>query len=206
MKVGIIDTGACNLNSVYQALRRTGAADLVVSHVSAELSRCDRLILPGVGSAAAVMEGITRYDLRDFLLLTGRPLLGICLGMQIQALDSAEVPAGQSDAAASVPCMGLMTLHVERFPGEDLILPHMGWDQVHASACPLFSGIPQDSFFYFVHSYYVPLCQQTIATCTYGVTFSAATQNGNMYGVQFHPEKSGAAGQRLLDNFLRLSL
>lgn len=201
MRVGIIDTGACNLNSVYQALRRTEAA-ICVSHRSSELTACDRLILPGVGSAQAVMAGIEQYGLRELIVTTRQMVLGICLGMQIQAAASREVPQGY--AHEHIACLGILPGCVQRFPDTELILPHMGWNQVHFQAHPLFQGLRQDSFFYFVHSYYLPLSAQTIATCTYGVTFSACTQQDNFLGVQFHPEKSGPAGQRLLENFLHI--
>lgn len=201
MKVGVIDTGACNLNSVCQACLR-GGADITVSHEPSEMQDCDKYILPGVGTAQAVMDGIRQYRLRDFILGIRKPMLGICLGMQIQAKSSEEVPQGSGSGGTE--CLGMVDAVVRRFPSENLILPHMGWDQVHFGDHPLFRGLKQDCFFYFVHSYCMPVVGSTIATCTYGIEFSAAIARDNFMGVQFHPEKSGEAGQRLYENFFSL--
>ncbi len=198
MKIYIIDTGSANLNSVVQAFRRIGQ-DAVVSSDIAEISSADRLILPGVGTACAVMQGIEKYKLRDFILDTKKPLLGICLGMQIQAKDSTEVPLNTDSV---IECLGIVDSHVVKLEDKGLRLPHMGWNTVTHTDHPLFEGIKQNAFFYFDHSFAMQTGDYTIGTTEYGVPFSSAIAHDNFMGVQFHPEKSSEAGERLLKNFI----
>jgi len=199
MKISIIDTGSANLNSVVQAFKRIGYEAIVSSEIS-ELQNADRLVLPGVGTAAAVMDGINKYKLRDFILETQKPLLGICLGMQIQATDSEEVPLGQDSV---IECLDIVKARCVKLKCDGLRLPHMGWNTVNHTDHPLFSDIKQDAYFYFDHSFAMQTGDYTIGKTTYGTEFSSAIAKDNFMGVQFHPEKSSAAGEQLLTNFIK---
>ncbi|MBP5243514.1 MAG: imidazole glycerol phosphate synthase subunit HisH [Succinivibrio sp.] len=199
MKISIIDTGSANLNSVVQAFKRIGY-EAVISSEIADLKNADRLVLPGVGTAGAVMDGINKFKLRDFILETKKPLLGICLGMQIQATDSEEVPLGQDSV---IDCLDIVKSHVVKLKCDGLRLPHMGWNTVSHTDHPLFADIRQDSYFYFDHSFAMQTGDYTIGKTTYGTEFSSAIAKDNFMGVQFHPEKSSAAGEQLLTNFIK---
>ena len=150
MKIYIIDTGSANLNSVVQAFKRLGYDAVVSSDISA-MNDADRLVLPGVGTACAVMDGVEKYALRDFILNTKKPLLGICLGMQIQGTSSSEVPLNSSDDV--ITCLDIVKAGVTKLPDTGLRLPHMGWNTVTHTDHPLFDGIRQDAYFYFDHSF-----------------------------------------------------
>lgn len=199
MKIYIIDTGSANLNSVVQAFKRLGY-EAVISSDTDEMKDADRLVLPGVGTACAVMDGIEKFKLYDFILNTKKPLLGICLGMQIQATDSSEVPLNV--AGEAIKCLDIVPSHVVKIPDTGLRLPHMGWNTVHHTDHPLFDGIKQDAYFYFDHSFAMQVGQYAIGTTEYGVPFSSAIGRDNFMGVQFHPEKSSQAGEKLLSNFI----
>lgn len=199
MKISIINTGSANLNSVVQAFKRIGYEALITSDL-ADLEKADRLVLPGVGTASAVMAGINRYKLRDFILNTQKPLLGICLGMQIQATDSEEVPLGENSV---IECLDIVKSHVVKLKCDGLRLPHMGWNTVTNNGHPLFADIKQDAYFYFDHSFAMQTGEYTIGKTTYGTDFSSAIAKDNFMGVQFHPEKSSAAGEQLLTNFIK---
>ncbi|AOV96501.1 imidazole glycerol phosphate synthase, glutamine amidotransferase subunit [Edwardsiella hoshinae] len=191
----ILDTGCANLASVGYALRRLGY-DPQVSRDPRRVLAADKLLLPGVGSASAAMAQLRQRDLVDLIRACTQPVLGICLGMQLLAKRSAE---------GDVPCLGLIDSAVVPMTNTGLPLPHTGWNRVTSHADnPLFRDIPDGSYFYFVHSYAYPLGAHTLAQCDYGYTFSAAVQRDNFYGVQFHPERSGQAGARLLQNFLEM--
>lgn len=223
MQVCIVDTKSANFNSVVQAIKRLGvsttiSADLLV------LKQADRLIMPGVGSASAVMSGLLQCsnadlitqneqgidpqgELFDFIVNYKRPLLGICLGMQVQATVSTEIP--QNTNCTQIKTLNLVSGSVHHLPateadGKKVPLPHMGWNTISHNNHPLFKNIAQGSYFYFVHSYALDVGPNTIATCHYGQDFSAAIARDNFMGVQFHPEKSGAIGAQLLHNFLSL--
>ena len=146
------------------------------------------------------MDGIEKFKLYDFILNTKKPLLGICLGMQIQATDSSEVPLNV--AGEVIKCLDIVPSHVVKIPDTGLRLPHMGWNTVHHTDHPLFDGIKQDAYFYFDHSFAMQVGQYTIGTTEYGVPFSSAIGRDNFMGVQFHPEKSSQAGEKLLSNFI----
>ncbi|WP_020612789.1 imidazole glycerol phosphate synthase subunit HisH [Sediminispirochaeta bajacaliforniensis] len=199
MKVGVIDYDAGNLASVSTALRFLGA-DFIVSPDHRELDRCDRLIFPGVGEAFHAMHVLRERSLDTLLqryAASGRPLLGICIGCQL-VLDHSE--------ERDTDCLGIIPGKVLLFPErKGLKVPHMGWNSVRfcGDIHPLFSGIPDGTSFYFVHSYYPQVDRSlTIAECDYGETFSAAFARDNIAAMQFHPEKSGPFGLRLLKNFL----
>jgi glutamine amidotransferase len=196
MKTGIISYGAGNVASVQNALTRLGESSFVSSDIN-ELSKAERLIFPGVGHAQRAMEALKERGIDKFFENYNRPVLGICLGMQLMGINSEE---GETNA------LGLIDFKVKKFTRQ-LKVPHTGWNSISiATPNPLFRGIDIGTYFYFVHSYFAPLCSNTIATCNYGNDFTAAAVRDNYYGVQFHPEKSGDAGSELLKNFIDLCI
>ena len=202
MRVGVVDYEAGNLRSVETALRAIDA-DYVVSDRPEPLLATDRLVFPGVGDAKAAMDVLERSGLADAVrsfFETGKLILGICVGSQI-VLDASE----ENNAT----CLGLVPGTARRFPGDmGLKVPHMGWNQVdNTEGHALFDGIAPGTSFYFVHSYYPDPdhAEHRLATTDYGITFAAGVQRENLMAVQFHPEKSGEAGLRLLGNFLAMS-
>ena len=201
MKLCIIDTKSANLNSVVQALKRLNIEPEVTNDLST-LNNADKLILPGVGTASAVMDGIYKADLYDFILNTKKPLLGICLGMQVLGAASTEVPLNSD--LSEIKTLGIVSGKVSELQGANIRLPHMGWDTVAHNDHPLFKDIKQNAFFYFVHSFAMNTGDYTIGKCNYGTEFTAALCRDNFMGVQFHPEKSGAVGSKLLQNFINL--
>ncbi|WP_294567091.1 imidazole glycerol phosphate synthase subunit HisH [uncultured Succinatimonas sp.] len=201
MKLCILDTKSANLNSVVQAIKRLGI-DPVISADINTLNQADKLILPGVGTALAVMSGINDGNLYDFILNTKKPLLGICLGMQVLGSASAEVPL--NSGLKEIETLKIVPEKVKKLHGDNIILPHMGWNTVTHTDHPLFAGIKQNAYFYFVHSFAMDVGDYTIGTCEYGVRFTAALCRDNFMGVQFHPEKSGSVGAKLLNNFINL--
>lgn len=196
----IIDTGCANLSSVRMAIERLGVTARV-SKEAADIRAADKLILPGVGTAKAAMHNLQERGLLDLIREAQQPLLGFCLGMQMLAQASEEHMGGESDIA----CLGIVPGKVKLMQVGDLRLPHMGWNQVeHDGTHPLFNGIPSGSYFYFVHSYALEVTAATLATCNYGGPFTAVVGKENFFGAQFHPERSGKAGARLIQNFLEL--
>ncbi|PJC87669.1 imidazole glycerol phosphate synthase subunit HisH [Vibrio sp. HA2012] len=200
-KVVIIDTGCANVSSVKFAIQRLGYT-VVVSKDPDVVLGADKLFLPGVGTASEAMQNLQERDLIKLVKKVEKPLLGICLGMQLLGKLSQEKGSKADDI---VECLGLCDGEVKRMETGDLPLPHMGWNTVTAKAGhPLFKGIEAGEYFYFVHSFAMPEGDYTIGTCEYGNPFSAAIQSGNYYGVQFHPERSSKAGSKLIQNFLEL--
>lgn len=196
----IIDTGCANLSSVKFAIERLGYS-VTVSKEPAILKQADKLFLPGVGTAKEAMANLIERDLVEQIKSLKQPVLGICLGMQMLAEASEE---GFGDQAI-IDTLGIVTGNIEKMDVAPLRSPHMGWNQVTPSANnPLFKDIPEGSYFYFVHSFALPVTENTIASCEYGNAFTAAVNKDNFYGVQFHPERSGKAGAQLLKNFLEL--
>lgn len=179
--------------SVQNALDRLGVKSLI-SDDRKTLEHCDMLIFPGVGHAAHAMENLSRKGLDKVLQDFRRPVLGICLGMQLMGSESEEGPTKG---------LGLLDFRVKRFDIGGKV-PHMGWNSIEVNDSPLFNGIENGSHFYFVHGYYAELFAGTIASSDYEIPFSAAVASGNFFGVQFHPEKSGPAGAKILENFVKL--
>ncbi|MDM7484708.1 imidazole glycerol phosphate synthase subunit HisH [Vibrio metschnikovii] len=199
--VVIIDTGCANIASVRFAIQRLGY-NVTLSRQPEVILAADKLFLPGVGTASEAMHNLKQRQLVELIQRLEQPVLGICLGMQLMGRRSQE--HGQQ-AQQEVDCLGLVNGDVQRMQTEDLPLPHMGWNTVTArQGNPLFAGIDPDEYFYFVHSFAIPVGDYTIAECDYGQPFSAAIQQGNYYGVQFHPERSSKVGAKLIDNFLKL--
>ncbi|MBQ5358584.1 MAG: imidazole glycerol phosphate synthase subunit HisH [Alistipes sp.] len=193
--IAIIDYKMGNLRSVENALKRLGA-EFVVTADAEVIRRADRVLLPGVGNAAEAMENLRKADLVDVIRSLRRPVLGICVGMQVMCRHSEE---------GDVKCLGIFDAHVKRFvPTAEEKVPHMGWNSIGNLESKLFKDIKGGEMVYYVHSYYPELCPDTIATTRHGVMFSAALKYENFYGTQFHPEKSGDVGERIIANFLKL--
>lgn len=194
--IALVDYMAGNIKSVGNALQRLGA-EYELTADPAKIIAADKVILPGVGNDAEAMRDLRGKGLCDTLKSLRRPVLGICVGMQIMCRDSEE---------GDVRCLGIFDAHVRRFPDDpEAKVPHVGWNRTDNLDGKLFKGLGSGSFLYFTHSYCAGLCPDTIATCRHGRTlFSAALRYENFYGTQFHPEKSGAAGEEILRNFLAL--
>ena len=196
MKVVILDTGCANLHSVKSAIQRHGY-EPVVSREPDIVLHADKLLLPGVGTAQAAMQEVIARDLVPLIKACSQPVLGICLGMQLLG--------SRSDENKGIDMLGIIDEPILQMKSVDLPLPHMGWNRVYPKAGDhLFRGIEEGAYFYFVHSYAMPVCEYTIAQTHYGEAFTAAVKKDNFWGVQFHPERSGAACARLLKNFLEM--
>ncbi|EKJ3648009.1 imidazole glycerol phosphate synthase subunit HisH [Escherichia coli] len=196
MDVVILDTGCANLSSVKWAIQRLGYEPQVSRDADVVL-RADKLFLPGVGTEQAAMDQLHERDLIELIKACTQPVLGICLGMQLLG--------ARSEENQGVETLGIIDEAVPKMTDFGLPLPHMGWNRVYPKAGNrLFNGIEDGEYFYFVHSYAMPVNAYTIAQCNYGEPFTAAVQKDNVYGVQFHPERSGAAGAQLLKNFLEM--
>lgn len=188
----IVDNGGANLASVRSGFARLGA-DTVVSNDPARVASADRVVVPGVGAAADGMARLSATGLDAALRACTKPVLGICLGMQLLYEHSGE---------GAIECLGVLPGVVTRFTDGPRI-PHMGWSRVFRKAAhPLLDGIKDGEWFYFAHSYRADTGPATIGVCEHGGEFSAAAARDNFAGVQFHPERSGQAGARLLANFL----
>ena len=199
MKVAIVKYNAGNICSVVNALLRLGVEPILTDNAQ-ELREADRVLFPGQGEARQAMSYLREHGLDDVLRSLTQPVLGICIGQQLLCNHSEE---------GDTPCLGIFPVDVRRFrPArhEDKV-PHMGWNQLLMTGMapsPLFNGIQEGAFMYFVHSFYVPQCEFTTATTEYILPFSAAMQRDNFYATQFHPEKSGDVGERIIQNFLNL--
>ena len=196
--IAIIDSGGANIASVRFALERLGV-DSVLTADPAVISAAERVILPGVGAAPVAMAQLARAGLVECIRGLTQPVLGICLGMQLLFERSEE---------GDTPLLGLVGGTCGAFdPGMGLTVPHMGWNRLLPQAegrHPLLSGVEVGAHVYFVHSYAAPVSADTVASCSYGVDFTALVARGNFMGAQFHPERSGPVGARILGNFLAL--
>ena len=193
MQVAIIKYNAGNILSVANALRRLGIEPIVTDDPAA-LQKADRIIFPGVGEASTAMDYLRRRDLDKVITRIRQPFLGICLGLQLMCRHSEE---------NNTTCLGIFDLLVKKFPPQDKV-PHMGWNKLEISENPLFKGGRENTFLYYVHSYYAETGPDTIATSEYIVPFSAALNKSNFYAIQAHPEKSGEDGALILQNFINL--
>jgi glutamine amidotransferase len=196
MNVAIVKYNAGNIRSVINALERVGITPILTDDPD-QLRSADRVIFAGQGEAGTTMAYLRERGLDEVIRNLQNPVLGICIGMQILCRHSEE---------ADTDCLGVFDADVVRFRPqrhEDKV-PQMGWNQIADLRSPLFEGLRPEEYVYFVHSYYVPLCEQTIATTDYIQPYSAALHVRNFYATQFHPEKSGDVGERILRNFLQL--
>lgn len=193
--IGIIRYRAGNLTSVSNALQRLNA-DFFISDEFSELEKADTIIFPGVGHAAAAMDDLRAKDLDVWLKTTKKPVLGICLGMQLLFETSEE---GDSTT------LGIIPGRLKKFDSTKAKVPHMGWNQFETKKNhPLLKDIGSKQFLYYVHGYYAPTNEYTLASCQYINDFAAVVAKDNYMGVQFHPEKSGQVGSLLLQNFLKM--
>jgi len=196
-RLAIIDSGGANIASLQFAVQRLGIeSDLTTD--PARLKAASHVLLPGVGAAADCMGRLQQAGIVETIRGLRQPLLGICVGMQLMFESSEE---------GDVSCLGLLPGRVRRFPDrEGLPVPHMGWNQLELTgASPLFNDIANGDYVYFVHSYAAPVSDLTLAKTHYGEPFAAVVQRGNVYGAQFHPERSAKVGAQLLKNFLQLT-
>jgi len=202
MKLSIIKYNAGNVQSVLFALQRLGI-DAIVTDDHEEIIASDKVIFPGVGNAASAMEHLKERKLDQLIVSLKQPVLGICLGLQLLCNFSEE---------GNTNCLGVFDANVKKFDDtvfqdKNLLrykIPHMGWNTISNLHSPLMNGIADNSFVYFVHSYYATISSETIATTDYINPFSAAMHKNNFYGVQFHTEKSATAGEQILNNFLKI--
>ena len=193
--IGLIDYGTGNLTSVANSLDRLKVYYFKGSTAS-ELSRADKIIFPGIGEAKTAMDSIEKQELTPFIKSLDVPFLGICIGLQILFEHTEE---------RDTDCIGVVDGKIKRFEEDSFKVPQIGWNRVSLKAnSPLFDGIDDGEYFYFVNSYYAPLISETIAVTDYGVDFSSAVQKDTFYAVQFHAEKSGIVGEKLLKNFIEL--
>lgn len=196
MKIAVVKYNAGNIYSVDYALKRLGV-EAVITADKDELRSADKVIFPGVGEAGTTMNHLRANGLDKLIADLKQPVLGICLGMQLMCRYSEE---GETD------CLGIFDTDVKRFIStkhEDKV-PHMGWNTISLTKSDLFKGFTKEEYVYFVHSFYVPLNDFTAAQTDYILPFSAALQKDNFYATQFHPEKSGLVGERILKNFLEI--
>jgi len=196
VSVAIIDSGGANIASLRFALGRLGT-ETELTRDPGRVRQADRVLLPGVGAAAGAMHRLIDAGLDQVIRTLAQPVLGICLGMQLLLETSAE---------GGVDCLGVVEGRAELLDATpDVTVPHMGWNRTWRTAdCPLLAGIEDGAHFYYVHSFALGPGVQTMATATHGRTFTALVGRGNFFGTQFHPERSGPAGARLLENFLGL--
>tara|TARA_B110000090_G_C13369107_1_gene441290 strand:- start:1235 stop:1816 length:582 start_codon:yes stop_codon:yes gene_type:complete len=193
MRVIIIDYGAGNIKSIQFAFKRLGVHAVLSNDIDA-IRAADKIIFPGVGAASAAMKMLKASGLDKIIPTLKQPVLGICLGMQLMCNNSEE---------GNTKGLGIFNVAVKRFSNA-LKVPQMGWNTISGLKSNLFTGIRENEFMYLVHSFYAENCLESIATSDYGIEYAAALQKNNFYGVQFHPEKSGIEGARILQNFLNL--
>ena len=193
MKVAILKYNSGNVQSVAFALERIGIIPVVTDDPS-EIISADKVIFPGVGEASSAMKYLKQRKLDEVIVNLKQPVLGICLGMQLMCKYSEE---------GNTKCLGIFELEVKLFSSK-LKVPQIGWNSISALKSKLFEGVNENEFMYFVHSYYVGVEAETIGSANYGMNYSSALNKNNFYGVQFHPEKSGDVGQKILENFIKL--
>ncbi|MDN3667201.1 imidazole glycerol phosphate synthase subunit HisH [Algibacter miyuki] len=193
MKLVIINYGAGNIKSIQFAFKRLGV-DAILSNNPEEILAADKIIFPGVGEASSAMKMLEESGLADLIPTLKQPVLGICLGMQLMCKTTEE---------GNTKGLGIFQTDVKRFD-HSVKVPHMGWNVIKDLKSDLFKGLKDNEYMYLVHSYYAEHCNETIAKTDYGLNYASALQHNNFYGVQFHPEKSGTEGAKILQNFLDL--
>ena len=198
MEVAIVKYNAGNICSVINALKRLGIEPILTDEPDV-LRRADRVLFPGQGEAGSTMTYLREHQLDRLIKDLKQPVLGICIGQQLMCRHSEE---------SDTDCLGIFDVDVVKFrphKHEDKV-PHMGWNTLNNLKGDLFKGLQENDFVYFVHSFYVPVNQHTVATTDYILPFSAALQRDNFYATQFHPEKSGSIGEKIIKNFLDLTV
>lgn len=193
MKLVIVKYNAGNIRSVTFALERLGVQAIVTDDKD-EISSADKVIFPGVGEASSAMSYLKERELDKVIVSLRQPVLGICLGMQLMCNYSEE---------GNTKCLGIFDQQVKKF-NDSLKVPQIGWNKITELKSPIFNGVKENEYMYFVHSYYVELGENTIAQTSYGINYSSALHKNNFYAAQFHPEKSSIAGQKLLENFIKM--
>jgi glutamine amidotransferase len=194
MKIVIINYGAGNIQSIMFAIERLGYTAVLSSNPD-EIKVADKIIFPGVGEASSAMKKLKESGLDTLVPTLKQPVLGICLGMQLMCNSSEE---------GNTKGLGIFDVDVVKFSSK-VKVPQMGWNTIYKLKSDLFSGVAENEYMYLVHSFYAPLCAETIATTHYELEYSSALQKNNFYGTQFHPEKSGDIGEHILNNFLKLN-
>jgi len=217
-KIVIVDTGCANISSVKFAIQRLGFTVTVTDNISL-IQHADKVIFPGVGSAKHAMKNIIAKGLMETLQALKQPVLGFCLGMQLMTKSSTEIgiefsteveielsaEGNKNSSIEIIPCLGMIPTEIHPLNANGNRLPHMGWNTLTTiSEHPIFSDINIGDYFYFVHSFAAPISEFTIASCQYGTEFSAAIAKSNFIGCQFHPERSGELGSKIIKNFLTL--
>jgi len=191
--IAIIDSGCANIASVRYAFERLGYEAQATADIGL-IQSASRVILPGVGSAPAAMKQLKELNLVETIQNLTQPVMGICLGMQLLFKHSEEF---------DTEMLGIIDAYMKKFDDSIDIIPHMGWNSVNqVTPSPLFEDIPDQSHFYFVHSFRADIGDYTLGACDYGIPFSAIVQKDNFYGCQFHPERSGVIGAQILKNFI----
>lgn len=198
-QIVIIKYNAGNIESVNNALNRLGVNAEITADPE-KIKNAEKVIFPGVGEASTTMKYLREHKLDELIISLKQPVLGICLGLQLMCSHSEE---------NDTPCLGIFDEKVKRFlpqPGKEFItkVPHMGWNSITNLKSEIFSDEIENQYVYFVHSYFASVGEHTSATCNYIVPFSAALQKDNFYATQFHPEKSGTIGAKILENFLKI--
>jgi len=194
MKIVIINYGAGNIQSIMFAIERLGYK-AILSNNPDEIKAADKVIFPGVGEASYAMKMLQESGLDTLIPTLKQPVFGICLGMQLMCNYSEE---------GNTKGLGIFDVNVVKFSSK-VKVPQMGWNNIYNLKSDLFKGIAENEYMYLVHSFYAPLCAETIATTNYELEYSSALENDNFYGTQFHPEKSGDIGEQILKNFLLLT-
>ena len=193
MRIAIVKYNAGNVCSITNALNRLGIEPVITDNAE-YLSTADKIIFPGVGEASSAMQYLKAHHLDNLIRDLKQPILGICLGMQLLCRFSEE---------NNTNCLGIFDLNVKKF-SSPLKIPQIGWNSIDNLSSELFKGIDNDEYVYFVHSYYAEIGKNTIATTDYGITYSSALHKNNFYATQFHPEKSGIVGAKIIENFINL--
>ncbi|MGO4818273.1 imidazole glycerol phosphate synthase subunit HisH [Flavobacterium sp. W22_SRS_FP1] len=193
MKIVIINYGAGNIQSIMFAIERLGYK-AVLSNNPEEIKAADKVIFPGVGEASSAMKMLLESGLETLIQTLKQPVLGICLGMQLMCNETEE---------GNTKGLGIFNVDVLKFSPK-VKVPQMGWNNIYNLKSDLFKGVNENEYMYLVHSFYAPDCAESIATTNYEVEYASALQKDNFYGTQFHPEKSGDVGEKILGNFLKL--